>query len=293
MTALEDDLPAASEPPRAAEPVARRRLGLVGLTYAYRALAGLLIALPVAMVVGGPVSAWPHGQAHLFDPGGVMLVEALRFMRHGIGPVVVEVLLVAALALIAGVIPLAILLCGLDREGRLPVGFLAGRAASRAGTLALLSLVTVLAQAIVGALLALLGSKLVGAFDLTARGADMANAALVAVVLAAVCALGVLRDLAFAASVRRELRFYSAAASALRVARRSGGRALGAWAYRAALGAVGLALAAWLAPSIAGASAAAIVAGAVLHQAAIVGMAFAHASWLAAAMRLHDAATAP
>jgi hypothetical protein len=274
-------------------PVARRRLGLVGLTYGYRALAGLLIALPVAMVVGGPLSAWPNGQAHIFDPGGVMLVEALRFMRHGIGPVAVEALVVAALATIAGVIPLAILLCGLDREGPLPAGFLAGRAVSRAGTLALLSVVTLPAQAIVGALLGLAGTKLVGAFDLTATGTDMGNAAVVAVVVAAVCALGVLRDLAFAAAVRSDLRFYSSAANALRVARRSGARAFGAWAYRAALGVAGLALAAWLAPPLAGASAAAVAVGVVLHQAAIVGMVFARASWLAAALRLHDAGPTP
>ncbi len=222
-----------------------------------------------------------------------MLAEALRVNLRAIEPTALAALLVAALALIAGVLPLAALLVGLDRAGRLPRGFVAGRAFSHAGTLALLWVVAVPAQAIAAALIAMLGGKLVGALDLTARGDSLGNAAVVAVALGAACAVGVLRDLASAAAVRGDLRFYSAAASALRVGRRSGGRALGAWAYRASLGAAGLALAAWLAPSITTASAWAIVAGFLLHQAAVAGDAFARASWLAAAMRLYDAGEAP
>ncbi len=281
-----------SDPPRSAAPAAHRRPGLVAFTYAYRAIAAFLIALPAAVALGGPVAAWPRGQGVLFDPGGVMLVEALRLSRRALDPSAMEAAAVALLALLAGVFPLAVLLVGLARDGRLPAGFLAARAVSHAGTLALLSLVAVPAQAIAGAFVAFLGGKLIGAFDLTTPAHDVATAALALVVLAVVCAAGVARDLALVAAVRGEHRFYVAASRALHLARHSGGRAFLAWAWRASLGLAGIVLAAWLAPSLAGASAWAVLAGFLLHQAAIAGATFARASWLAAAMRLYDAGEA-
>jgi hypothetical protein len=100
------------------------------------------------------------------------------------------------------------------------------------------------------------------------------------------------RDLAAAAAVRDDLRFYDASARALRCARRAGGRVLLAWAWRGLLGLVGLVAAAVLASYLPAASSAAVVGSVVLHQAGIAGTTFAHASWFAAAMRFLDA-TAP
>jgi hypothetical protein len=255
--------------------------------YAYHALAGLLIALPAAAALSGPTASSPRGQAELFDPGGVMLLETLRFARRSLMPIGVSAGAVAAIALIAGVFPLAALLAGLGREGRLSVTFLADRAWAHAGTLALIFGLGTALQVVTVALLMLAGGKLIGALKLAPPPDDLAFVGLLAVAGGVGLAVGVLRDLASVAAVRGDHGLYVAASRALRCARRGGGRAMLGWAWRASLGFAGLVAAAWLAPR--GVSTAAVVAGAALHQAAIAGATFARASWLAAAMRLVDA----
>jgi hypothetical protein len=280
------------DPARAEHPHAHRRPGLVALVYGYRALASLVIALPAAVAFGAPTAGWPRGQGQLFDTGGVMLIESLRLSRRAWAPVTWSAGAVATVALLAGVLPLGALLAGLDRRGRLSATFLAGRAWAYAGTLALVFGLGVLAQGAVVWILMELGGKLVGAFKLAPPASDVAYVALVAVAVGFALVLGVLRDLVSVAAVRGELRFYQAASRGLRCARKAGGRALLAWAWRGLLGLAGLLAGAALASFLPTAPVLAIVAGGALHQAAIAGTTFAHASWLAAAMRLFDA-TAP
>gem|GEM_PF-5369685 len=55
------DMP--SDPPRATSPAARRRLGLCAWVYAYRALAGALVALPAAAAVGASAAAASRASA--------------------------------------------------------------------------------------------------------------------------------------------------------------------------------------------------------------------------------------
>jgi hypothetical protein len=265
-----------------------RRLGLCAWVYAYRALAGLLIALPVAAAFGASETMYPRGQAELFDPGGVMFVESLRFVRRSTG-IVSAGGSIAILAVLGGVLPLGALIAGLGREGRLPAGFLAGRALRHAGTLALIFGLGLLAQALAGALLGLLGEKFVGALSLSPMREDFAHVAVALVALSAVAAIGIVRDLASVAAVNGGHRFYVATSRALRCMRRMGGRAAVAWSWRSALGLAGIALAAWLAPPLAGAGAGAVLLGAALHQAGIAGAVFGRASWLAAAIRLQQA----
>jgi hypothetical protein len=276
------------DPVRRAMPAAHRRLGLVGLVYAYRALAGVLIALPAALVLSGPTASWPRAGAELFEPGGVLLVETLHVARRSVALVDFSALSIAAPALLASVFPLGVLLAGLGREGRLSAAFLADRAWAHAGTLALIFGLGAALQSVAAAAVVLLGGRLIGALKLAAPPDDLAFVALFAVALAVALGLGVLRDLASVAAVRGDHGFYVAASRALHCAGRSGGRVLLGWAWRAALGFAGLVAAAWLSPR--GAGMAAVVAGVALHQAAIAGATFAHASWLAAAMRLVDAA---
>src|SRR5262249_12581347 len=156
-------------------------------------------------------SSWPRGQAELFDPGAVMLFESLRLARRAIETAGVSAITIAAIAMLAGVFPLGALLAGLDRRGPLSVAFLADRAWRLAGTLALLFVVAALAQALGGAVVVLLGGKLIGALSLSPPADDLAFAALAAVTLALVLGVGVLRDLASASAVRAGLGFYGAA----------------------------------------------------------------------------------
>jgi len=276
-------------PPRDESPAAHRHPGLVAFAYGYRALVGILVALPAAAVIGAATTSWPHGQSELFAPGGVLLLESLRLARRGIPAAVYSGGAIAAVALLAGVVPLGALLAGLGRRGRAPLAFLASLAAAHAGTLALLFGLGALAQGIVAAVAVLLGSKVLDLLALASPGDDLAFLALFAVVLALVCVVGVLRDLAAVAAVHGELRFYLAASRALRTARMAAGRALGAWAWRSALGLGGVVVAAGLSPSLASTTTARVLLGVALHQGAILGVTFAHASWLAAAMRLHHA----
>jgi hypothetical protein len=193
------------------------------------------------------------------------------------------------LAIVGGIFALGAFLAGLGREGPLSVSFLFERAWHHAGALALVSGLGVLAQAGAAVLVLVLGNKLVASLALAPPADDIASLGLVAVALGIVLALGVVRDLACVAAVRGGHGFYVATSRALHCTRQAGGRAFFAWAWRAALGTAGVGLAAWLAPSGAAAGAAAVAVAAVMHQGAILGTTFAHASWLAAAMRLYDA----
>jgi hypothetical protein len=287
VSALEE----AEEGGRCAVPRARRRPGLVALLYAYRALAGLLLAMPAAVALGTPTASWPRRQAEIFDPGALMLVESLRLSRRALPGVETGVGVMAAVALVAGVIPLAALLVGLDREGRLGAGRLAGRAAAHTGTLAIFTGLGALAQVLVAGIVLVVGEKVVDVLHLVPPARDVGDVTVVALSVAAALLVGVLRDLAAAAAVRGDHGLYLAGARALHAARHAGDRALVAWAWRGALGLGGILLAAWIAPSAAGASGAALALGVLLHQAAIAGATFAHASWLAAAMRILDTET--
>jgi hypothetical protein len=273
-------------------PSARRRPGLVALLFAHRALAGLLIALPVSVAVGAPAANYPRGGAELFDPGGLMLIESTRLIRRAVMPLLFSGGAVALLAAATGLFPLGMLIAGLGREGRLSAGFVAGRAWKHAGTMALLWGAGMLAQALLAAIGSLAGGKLIGALKLVAPGEDIAFVVLFAVVLGIMIAVGVLRDLAWVAAVHGEHRFYVACVRALRCARMAGVRALGAYAWRGALGLGAVVLAARLAPPLAGASTAMLAVGVLVHQAGIAGAVFARASWLAAAIGLLDK-TAP
>jgi hypothetical protein len=284
--------PTPGEPGRSAAPHARRRPGLVAILYAYHALVGLLLALPAAITLGAPTARWPRRQAEIFDPGGLMLLESLRLSRRALPAVETAAGAVAAVALLAGVLPLAALLVGLDREGRLEAGRLAGRAAAHTGTLALVTGLGALFQALVAGVVVLVGEEVLNAIHPAAPARDIGDVVVVALGAAAALLAGVLRDLAATAAVRGDHGLYLAGARALHAARHAGGRALAAWAWRAALGLGAVLLGAWLAPPPAGATGAAVALGVVLHQAAIAGATFAHASWLAAAMRIHDATAA-
>jgi hypothetical protein len=287
-----EDLAAPFDPPVAAAPAAHRRPGLVAVLYGYRALAGLLIALPAAAALGGATAQYPRAQAELWDAGGLMLLESLRLSRRAQPVVFASASSLSLLAIVFGLFPLAALIAGLGRSGRLSVGFLAARAWAHAGTVALAYGLGALAQVLLAIVLWLVGAKVITATRIAPPAEDVATAALVVVIFAALAAVGVVRDLAYVGAVHGGHRFYMATSRALRcVVRRPGGALLG-WSWRSALGASGLVLAAWAAPSLRGVTTAGVLAGVLLHQASLFGVAYARASWLAAGIRLLDA-TAP
>jgi hypothetical protein len=258
------------------------------MLYAYRTLAAALIALPAASLLGGPTSGYPRGQGELFDPGGLMLVESLRLGRRAFPAIQWSAGALALVVVLGGVFPLGALLAGLARSERLTIPVLLEKSWTHAGTLALILLLGVLAQAGAAALLVVLGGKAIGAASLSPPADDLSFIALFAVTACVALVIGVVRDVACVAAVRSEHGFYLAASKALACVRRAFGRLLLAWAFCSALGAAALVAGALLAPPLAGASAAGIALGVIVHQAAVAGATFAHVAWLAAAMRIHD-----
>lgn len=283
------DLDAVSDPPRAARPAAWRRPGLIVAYAVYLLVAGLAVAAPWAALIHGAVTGYPRGDAELFDRGGIMLVESIRLAARG-APVAMTssglaVLLTGAL----GLLPFAVLIAGLGREGRVRAPFLAARAVRPLGTLTLLWGTSFAAQAILAALVALLGAKIIGALHLAARGEAIAHVILALITLLALLPVGVARDLAAVSAVNDETRFYTSSARALRVLRRAFGRALGAYLSRSLLALAVLLAAFWIPAALRGSDAPpAVGIPFAIHQLAIVIAVFLRASWLASAIRFLD-----
>jgi hypothetical protein len=92
------------------------------------------------------------------------------------------------------------------------------------------------------------------------------------------------RDLTWVAAVRDDTAAYSSGARALSCLR--GGRPVVSWAWRWAVGLAALVLLAALAPRAVDAGALAL--SVACHQAGVLAVVFARASWLAAAVRAYD-----
>jgi hypothetical protein len=277
------------DPPRAARPAAFRRPGLIVAYAIYLLVAGFAVAAPWSSLLHATVAGYPRGDAELFDRGGTMLIEAIRQARFGSPAATTSSGLSILFTGAVGLLPFAALIAGLGRQGRVRASFLAARAVRPLGTLTLLWGLSFAAQAIFGALLGVLGVKLVGALHLAARGEALAHVALGGIVLLVLLPVGVARDLAMVSAVNDETRFYTSSSRALRVVRRAFGRALGGYLVRALL-ALAILLAALFLPSILSARDAspATAIPFAIHQLAIVLAVFLRASWLASAIRLLD-----
>jgi hypothetical protein len=277
------------DPPRTARPAAFRRPGLIVAYAIYLLVAGFAVAAPWTSLLHGTVAGYPRGDAELFDRGGTMLIEAIRLARLGTPAATTSSGLAILFTGAVGLLPFAALIAGLGRRGRVRASFLAARAVRPLGTLTLVWGLSFAAQAIFGALLGVLGVKLVGAFHPAARGEALGQVAVGVVVLLALLPLGVARDLAMVSAVNDETRFYTSCSRGLRVVRRAFGRAVFGYLVRALLGlailVAALFLPSWLrAPDAPPATAIPFA----LHQLAIVVAVFLRASWLASAIRLLD-----
>ncbi|MCC6555359.1 MAG: hypothetical protein IT372_20555, partial [Polyangiaceae bacterium] len=127
-------------------PAAWRRPGAVALYFAYRAVAALLIAAPVTALVGEAVGAYPAGDAVLFEPGALMLLEIARLARIAAPALAAQIGAGALIAAALGLIPLAALLVALGRPGPLGAALVGARVARSLGPLVMLWGVAALAE---------------------------------------------------------------------------------------------------------------------------------------------------
>ncbi|MEB2313442.1 MAG: hypothetical protein OZ921_17670 [Sorangiineae bacterium] len=283
--------------PRArAAMLARRRPGVILFVWLFRALSAWLLAEPLTTaLVSGGARQLPHGDAALFESGGLLLVEAVRLGQRALG----RTLETSAWALLLfgalGLAPLALLLVALATEGKLRAAPTCARAVAHLPALAAVQGVGLLARAlaaVAGALAAVAVASLASG-RLDERAADLAALGPLALGAVAWLAVGVVVDLASAAAVRREASGRAALLVALRALRRRGfGVTVGwlmpaLWSLAAILGGA-IATGALHVEEPAGWRIAAVFA---VHQAVVVALVALRAVWLAHALRATDPAS--
>jgi hypothetical protein len=280
--------PARAALPAPRRPAARRRPGVVALYFAYRALSALVLAAPVSLFAARLVGGHPRGDAVLFDPGSVMLVEVARVAKDAAALIAAQMGLGALLASAFGLIPLAIVIVALGRSGPLTASLVGGRVARALGPLTLLWGAALAAEVAAAALVTLLGLKLLGSMQLGPRAYDVAGAAVVLVAALAIAAIGILHDLARVAAVDEQRGFYMSASRALSTAVSAPLASAWAFFWRSALAVAALASAVGIARAVGLSSGARVALAFGAQHAGIAITVFLRVSWLAAAMRLLD-----
>jgi hypothetical protein len=271
--------------------LARRRPGAVLLLWAWDAALGVVLGSSFASIASGAYGRHPDGDAPLFAPGGLELLDLARQSVAARGPLLSALLVVVVAARLGGLLPSAAVFADLlfTTRARRPPPW---REALSRGVLALpssftLEVFTLAAQAGVVtlgvAILAAASSPLTASFG--TRGGDLALAGLGLVAFAATAVVGVVGDLTRAAVVRWD-------ANALVAGKRGvesflarpvaltwsyGWRALSSW--------VPVAIGAWLAGRMGGRGGAALLVLGAFHQCVVLVRAAIRASWMARALR--------
>lgn len=272
---------ARQEPLREILPSALKRPGLVAIVWAFHLLAGLAMALPLASGMGRSVAHYPNGDAALFAPGGVMLAEMARINLPSIGPSVLGSMLTFVAASLLGVLPLSLLLAGLDRAGSRG---LVREAGGHAGTVAMLWGTATFASFVMGVVITLVGGVIVGKLKLLPQSEAIAFGVVALVAALAALLVSLVRDMAYVAAAREGHGFYRAAERAFGALKASTGRVVGLFAASRIAAWIALALGAYLAPLRAGTA----LWGFLLHAIALLVAISARAGWLGAAMRTLD-----
>lgn len=279
--------PAAEEQPF---PAVHARPWAVGVYLAFSALVGLAWSVPLAAAVAGVTGAYPRGDAELFDPGAVMLVEAARRVAASASVIRSAWAVVAAIALPLGFVALAFVLAQLASRRASGPRLSLARAVRAVPALAVIALVVLLADAVLVALLMIAGGELVRSTWPIPPSRDVARLGLLAGAAVAVLAVGVLHDLARAAAVSGPVRAYPAMRAAIRTVARRPGAAAWAYVWRASAGLAALVIAAWLGVRIGQHTPAALVASALVHQIGLATSGWMRLAWLARAIRLVEPA---
>lgn len=277
---------------------ARDRASAIALVWLWRTVASWLIVGPVVAALASAGSdTLPTGDAALFEPGGLMLIEAVRLGARALRMALHQAAWSFALMAALGLVPLSMLLVALASDERPAAGAWIGRALEHLPALIFIGGITLLLQGLgvlVGGLLAWAARDL-AMRSLDERAVDLVTlgAASIGVLLALTA--GIYADLARAVAVYQRRRARDALVIAGGVLWRRLLRALAGW----------MSPALWsLAAMIAGAIVVGMLhveragawrlAGAALaHQGVILAIVALRAVWLAQALRLAASAPAP
>jgi hypothetical protein len=270
---------------------ARRRPGVVLALWAWEASLGVLLGSQVASVASGAYGRHPDGDAPLWAPGGLELLDLARHSLAARGPLLCGVLVVIVAARLLGLVPSAAIFAELlftTRSRRAPslrdalsLGVLALPASF---TLEMFTLALQFATALVGLAVGAAASSWVTA-DAGVRAGDLATAAVGLVALGAATVVGVVGELARAAVVRWDAGAVVAARRALESFAARPVRWTASYAWRAMASWVPVAIGAWLAGRIGGRGGVALVVLAGFHQVVVLARGAIRASWMSRVLR--------
>lgn len=284
--AIAHEAPEASAAAERALPAVLARPCAVGAYLGFTALVGLAWSAPLAAAVGRVTGAYPRGDAELFDPGAVMLVEAARRVQGSLSTIGAAWAIVAVLALPLGLVVLAFALAQLSARRASGPRLALARAIRALPALIVIGLLALLASAALVALLMMGGGAISRSTWPVPPQRDLARLGFFAVVTVVVLAVGVVHDLARAAAVSGPPRAHAALRAALRIAALRPGRVAWAYAWRALLALTCVIAAAWLAARVGNQSTGAFVASAFVHQVGLAAAGWLRLAWLATALRL-------
>ncbi len=273
---------------------ARRRPAAIALLWGYELLLAALLAWPAGAYVEGVYGGHPQGDAALFRPGALALMDLLARARPVMSALGAHVSPLLGVGVVLGLFPLALLVVQIahatpSRRAPPLVASLA-RAWAMFPRLFALMLALGLAQ-----LLILVGGVLAaGAIaESTTTSLGEARAQQLGIVVfllfgALVASAGVLHDVARTAAIRFDVGPLRAARLAANALRRGWVGLLWSWGWRLAIGWLPVVMAAALSARLAGRGVAAFLALALMHQLVVLARVALRASWLAKALRVVD-----
>jgi hypothetical protein len=257
----------------------------LGVQFVHRALGAWLIALPFADTLAAGVSAFPRGEAMLYEPGAYYLLETLLRQEGALKTLSGIVLWPIAVWLLLSLVPLWLVLDAVRRSPRSePRGERLRRELPSllllAGVTSLLRLLTLsVSLGFVLSLRSMVDSSL------DERAADLVSLVPATFGLALLLAISLLQDVARSAVLAHGQHAAAASVTALNLLRTHSAHLVARYALFTTLGALALALGAalmiWRAPVALGGGAALVVLA--LQQLLVLASLVARASWLSRA----------
>jgi len=185
-----------------------RRPGWIGILFLTRLALGWLVASPLLLRLGqSPLLLGPRGDAALFDPGGLILVELVWGDRSALFGAAKTALVLAGVASLVLALMAVPTLVAFSHRGALSSLRFVHRCVLQLGPLLALSAASLGATLSIALLYRFLERGLAGTFYTVfgERGSDLAQLSLLAAAVAAVAALWLWLDLTRAAVVTCQL----------------------------------------------------------------------------------------
>jgi len=271
--------------------LARRRPGAVVGLWAWETALGVVLGSAFSSVASGAYGRHPDGDAPLFAPGGLQLLDLARHSFAARGPLLGELLVVVALARLLGLLPSAAVFAELlftTRELRAPrlkeALALGVTAFPTSFTLELFTLAAQGAVVAFGVAVGAMASSSATA-SLGERRGDLVVVGIALATLAGATIVGVVGDLARAAVVRWDAGAVVAGGRALERFLAQPVSFIWSYGWRGAASWVPVALGAWVAGHIGGGGGVALVVLAAFHQLVAMARVAIRVSWLARVLR--------